>query len=158
MSVYVISQRNRPQVKYAFSLELRLTIRTWLLHGFHPVAMVGGKEAPGNVSLIKRAPATSPFFTLLLLDHKINDGVIVYYILLQPRTASPSTNTNPTFEAPASGKQSTLSFKGRLGHLGMNVGSAEINKFPLFYYRSSKLKKKVIFCRKCQFSLCVCGR
>lgn len=80
MSVYVISQKNRPQLKYAFSLELRLTIRTWLLHGFHQVSMVSGKEAPGNVSLIQGAPATSTFFTLLLLDQKINDGVSVYYI------------------------------------------------------------------------------
>lgn len=57
----------------------RLTIQIEPLHGFHRVAVVGREEAPGDVPLVQRTPATSPFLTLLLLNQRGNAHVNVYY-------------------------------------------------------------------------------
>lgn len=60
-------------------LELRLTIQILPLHGFHRVAVVGREEAPGDVPLIQRTPATSPFLTLSLLNQRGDAHVRVYH-------------------------------------------------------------------------------
>ena len=117
------------------------------LHQFCCVATILWKKTPGNISLIQGVPATSTILTSLL--YMSERWCCYHYIIIdiwkvriknifslfskaisvkdvgkrfhELFSEFMETVMANTFEAPASGKHSTLSPAGRLGHWGTNA-------------------------------------